>query len=216
MFSITHGAFHLGHTEEVKTERHIEIKNQHCCCCPWAKLSKLSVVVGFHYIYINLKIPKLPVKVTPRLHFKINSGLFKSVMPPKAEGNFNFSDAFCKLMLIKLLSDGSIFWFWNASMKHGSQYTVCIQVAGLDRVNYISTASWNSKWNKEMIKNENYFYGRKATENRWIINQSPLMLTPDTWCIMQGWASFQMYIRCTAVWRMLGSIWTNANGGAKN
>lgn len=90
-------------------------------------------------------------------------------MSPKAKRNsvaFNFTDAFCKVMLIKLLSDLSIFWFWNATMKHGSQFTVCIQVAGLDRVNYISTASSNSKWNKAMIKNENYFYGRKTTENR--------------------------------------------------
>lgn len=56
--------------------------------------------------------------------------------------------------------------FWNATMNRRSQCTIDIQVSGLDRMNYISTTSLNSRRNKEMIKNENYLWGRNAAENR--------------------------------------------------
>lgn len=74
---------------------------------------------------------------------------------------FNVSDVSCKLiMLMTALSSPltglSKSCFWNATMNRRSQFTIYIQVSGLDRMNYISTASLNSRWNKEMIKNENY------------------------------------------------------------
>lgn len=46
--------------------------------------------------------------------------------------------------------------FWNATMNRRSQFTIYIQVSGLDRMNYVSTTSLNSRRNKEIIKNENY------------------------------------------------------------
>lgn len=85
-------------------------------------------------------------------------------MLPITEGEF------CRLQLFRCIlqtnnankiavkpAERSIFCFWNATMKRRSQYTICIQVAGLDRMNLISTASLNSRWNKEVIKYENYF-----------------------------------------------------------